>query len=708
MSAAEKTERIMGALMDHLRAKYQLLSSSNVFRLQTNAAGTLTLILDLLSPKVDGGDSDATKFGGDINDIQFLRDVNCGLQYLPTFQIVFTPMAIVSDQDSPPPSSRTLFNVLLVNYQGSVLKKDFMTFYVNFPPEVIAATQEAAAVAEEGITVEPDVDLAEKTSSNCDLLEKLDRYREFRLCCGVRKNRKSQQLKLAQVFIEPFGETRDGFVVRSRECRFMLELEIVEGANIPPETREPSTVPDNCRCCKVMENKLAELGVDKLKSLSRVKVEVKDENSGATIVLPIDQNTEGQDQENLLAVVDVGEDGQPTMTQAVTLDDIIVAGQDQVQGMDDTEDDFGDEDDDFADNTEEGKENRDGKMISVVRTGTGKNATFNCEMCDKKFKYIDAYWKHVKRCGQPKGVELTPRQASMMVTRKSKADKHTCANCGRDFFHEVNWKKHEEMCKAGRVKSRAIYKQQVGQASTTPKPVKKEKAKKVKKDSNSKEKAPKEIRECLICLKKVGTQWERHMRLHKERVGDKLTEETECPSWDCDLKFNDRIELNRHFLENHDAEAIPCVYCVRLLQRDRIRQHIRNEHPHMSHLCTECGRECIYPSALKQHIKEFHQGIRDAMCDLCGKSYPNQRSLRKHIKTHAVQREHICPECGKDFLTSTKLNEHRRVHTGAKPFQCKVCAYKAGKKENVQAHIKKVHNVATNINEHVLIIKEEL
>ena len=127
-------------------------------------------------------------------------------------------------------------------------------------------------------------------------------------------------------------------------------------------------------------------------------------------------------------------------------------------------------------------------------------------MCDKKFKYIDAYWKHVKRCGQPKGVELTPRQASMMVTRKSKADKHTCANCGRDFFHEVNWKKHEEMCKAGRVKSRAIYKQQVGQASTTPKPAKKEKLTKVKKDQNTKEKTPKEIRECLICLKKVGTQ----------------------------------------------------------------------------------------------------------------------------------------------------------------------------------------------------------
>ena len=69
------------------------------------------------------------------------------------------------------------------------------------------------------------------------------------------------------------------------------------------------------------------------------------------------------------------------------------------------------------------------------------------------------------------------------------------------------------------------------------------------------------------------------------------------------IPFFRRISLNKHFLENHDVEAIPCVYCVRLILKDRIQQHLRNEHPHMSHMCTECGRECIYPSALKQHIK---------------------------------------------------------------------------------------------------------
>ena len=131
---------------------------------------------------------------------------------------------------------------------------------------------------------------------------------------------------MAQVYIEPFGETRAGFVVRSRECRFMLEMEMVEaGVAGGHEQKELSTVPDNCRQCKTMESKLAELGVDKLKALSRVKVEVKDEHSGATIVLPIDQTgaTGGQDQE-LLAVVDVGEDGQPTMTQSVNLGNIAI------------------------------------------------------------------------------------------------------------------------------------------------------------------------------------------------------------------------------------------------------------------------------------------------------------------------------------------------------------------------------------------------
>merc|ERR1712029_714593 len=205
----------------------------------------------------------------------------------------------------------------------------------------------------------------------------------------------------------------------------------------------------------------------------------------------------------------------------------------------------------------------------------------------------------------------------MMVTLKGVETKNTCSNCGRDFFHEVNWRKHEEMCKIGRVKRRAIYKQEVDETGqvivkTKPKP----RIKKLKTEGGEGEggeTGPKEVKECLICLKKVGNQWERHIKLHKERVGEKLYEQTVCPSWDCEQIFEDRISLNKHFLENHDVEAIPCVYCVRLILKDRILQHLRNEHPHMSRICTECGRECIYPSALKQHIK----GAKPFQCKVC-------------------------------------------------------------------------------------------
>ena len=108
---------------------------------------------------------------------------------------------------------------------------------------------------------------------------------------------------------------------------------------------------------------------------------------------------------------------------------------------------------------------------------------------------------------------------------------------------------------------------------------------------------------------------------------------------------------------------------------------------------------------------EFHRGIRDAMCDLCGKGYANQRLLRKHIKTHAAVKDHICPECGKDFVTSTQLNIHRRIHTGKKPYQCKICAYKGAKKGNVQAHVRKVHNISNDVstvNEYVIEHVDEI
>ena len=105
---------------------------------------------------------------------------------------------------------------------------------------------------------------------------------------------------------------------------------------------------------QVMESKLTEVGIDRLKTLSRVKVEVKDETSGATLVLPIETVGGEVGGTELLAVVDVDQDG------------TVIQRQSEIIGPDDMDDDAGVGM--VMDDIMEGKENA--SKVSVVKTGT--------------------------------------------------------------------------------------------------------------------------------------------------------------------------------------------------------------------------------------------------------------------------------------------------------------------------------------------------
>lgn len=98
-----------------------------------------------------------------------------------------------------------MIDVSVATYHGLILKKDYLTFYINFNNPT-------------------NLDEAELRTTSCELLNKLEQFSEgFRLCAGLDN---AMGLSIGEVFVEPFGETRDGFiVVRSRKCEFMLELE---------------------------------------------------------------------------------------------------------------------------------------------------------------------------------------------------------------------------------------------------------------------------------------------------------------------------------------------------------------------------------------------------------------------------------------------------------------------------------------------------
>ena len=75
-------------------------------------------------------------------------------------------MAIITDEEYPPPSSRSIIDVSIATYHGVILKRDSLAFYIDFK------------------NLNPNE--AELRTSSCELLSKLESFHNgFRLCAGL-------------------------------------------------------------------------------------------------------------------------------------------------------------------------------------------------------------------------------------------------------------------------------------------------------------------------------------------------------------------------------------------------------------------------------------------------------------------------------------------------------------------------------------------
>ena len=90
------------------------------------------------------------------------------------------------------------------------------------------------------------------------------------------------------------------------------------------------------------------------------------------------------------------------------------------------------------------------------------------------------------------------------------------------------------------------------------------------------------------------------MELHKKRIED-LNKATQCPFEGCDLNFEDRIALAKHYDQSHDQENSPCGYCVKVIKKEKMRAHFFSEHPYKEYNCNICNKIFSFQSQLKQH-----------------------------------------------------------------------------------------------------------
>ena len=71
--------------------------------------------------------------------------------------------------------------------------------------------------------------------------------------------------------------------------------------------------------------------------------------------------------------------------------------------------------------------------------------------------------------------------------------------------------------------------------------------------------------------------------------------------------------------------------------------------------CLMCGTKYLNVSALKRHVKSFHEG-GSKQCDICDRFFKSEEALLKHKRRHLG---YTCDVCDKSFASNESLKVHR-------------------------------------------------
>ena len=107
----------------------------------------------------------------------------------------------------------------------------------------------------------------------------------------------------------------------------------------------------------------------------------------------------------------------------------------------------------------------------------------------------------------------------------------------------------------------------------------------------------------------------------------------------------------------------------------------------LTNTCQICLKSYSNQRYLTNHNRIVHLGVKLNPCDLCDKSYDSANHLKRHKLSHKGEKPLKCEYCDYRSLYGQALDFHKRkVHTKDLPFQCAHCDHKT-----VSAYLLKKH-----------------
>ncbi|CRK96398.1 CLUMA_CG009815, isoform A [Clunio marinus] len=159
---------------------------------------------------------------------------------------------------------------------------------------------------------------------------------------------------------------------------------------------------------------------------------------------------------------------------------------------------------------------------------------------------------------------------------------------------------------------------------------------------------------CHICGKLIKGVYSIHLKIHEN------TKQFRCD--DCGREFRQKIALRNHILIH------------------------KNEKPH------ECGwgyKKFRQKYTMLHHMKNRHTGVKDHICELCGKEFSDKATLMKHLLVHSTSKPHQCSTCFMSFRHKSSLSRHNKIHL--KVTQCTLCHRSFRYESFLKKHLLTVH-----------------